>query len=50
MPPLEWDPRTAMVVVMAAKGYPGSYPKDTPINKVITLNINPKPYPEDIPP
>ncbi|EKX52555.1 hypothetical protein GUITHDRAFT_65159 [Guillardia theta CCMP2712] len=34
MPPLEWDPRTAMVVVMAAKGYPGSYAKDTPINNV----------------
>ena len=26
-----------MVVVMAAKGYPGSYPKDTPINKVIAM-------------
>eukprot|EP00960_Hanusia_phi_P034918 751362-Hanusia_phi.AAC.6 len=24
MPPLEWDPRTAMVVVMAANGYPGA--------------------------
>ncbi len=25
--PLEWDPRPAVCVVMAAKGYPGSYPK-----------------------
>lgn len=29
--PLEWDPRPAVCVVMAAKGYPGTYPKGDPI-------------------
>lgn len=29
---VSWSPRTALCVVMAAKGYPGSYKKDTPIN------------------
>mmetsp|Transcript_37187 Transcript_37187/g.72547 ORF Transcript_37187/g.72547 Transcript_37187/m.72547 type:complete len:437 (+) Transcript_37187:45-1355(+) len=38
LPALEWDDRTALVVVMAAKGYPGSYPKNTPINKVDEAN------------
>ena len=38
MPPLEWDTRTALVVVMAAKGYPGNYPKNTPINGVAEAN------------
>jgi phosphoribosylamine-glycine ligase len=23
LPPLEWDPRTSLVVVMASNGYPG---------------------------
>ncbi len=27
----EWDPRCALGVVLAADGYPGSYPKGTPI-------------------
>ena len=27
IPPLEWDPRPAVCVVMAAEGYPGEYPK-----------------------
>ena len=27
LPPLEWDPRPAVCVVMAAKGYPGAYTK-----------------------
>ena len=27
LPPLEWDPRPAVCVVMAAEGYPGSYEK-----------------------
>jgi phosphoribosylamine--glycine ligase len=27
----EWDPRCAIGVVLAAQGYPGSYPKGTPI-------------------
>jgi phosphoribosylamine--glycine ligase len=25
LPPLEWDPRPAVCVVMASEGYPGSY-------------------------
>lgn len=29
---LEIDPRTALCVVMAAKGYPGAYPKDIPVS------------------
>jgi phosphoribosylamine---glycine ligase len=29
---VEWDPRCAATVVMAAPGYPGSYPKDLPID------------------
>ncbi len=29
--PLEWDPRPAVCVVMAAEGYPGSYAKGLPI-------------------
>jgi phosphoribosylamine--glycine ligase len=29
--PLKWDPRTAVCVVMASKGYPGSYEKGFPI-------------------
>ncbi|RMZ57070.1 hypothetical protein APUTEX25_002302 [Auxenochlorella protothecoides] len=28
---LDWDPRPSLTVVMAAKGYPGSYRKDQPI-------------------
>ena len=31
LPPLEWDPRPAVCVVMAAKGYPGPYDKGLPI-------------------
>jgi phosphoribosylamine--glycine ligase len=31
LPPLEWDPRPAVCVVMAAKGYPGRYEKGHPI-------------------
>lgn len=29
-----WSEKTALCVVMAAKGYPGSYPKDTPISNI----------------
>jgi phosphoribosylamine--glycine ligase len=29
--PLEWDPRPAVCVVMAAEGYPGKYPTGQPI-------------------
>jgi phosphoribosylamine--glycine ligase len=28
---LQWDPRPAVCVVMAAEGYPGNYPKGSPI-------------------
>ena len=31
LPPLEWDPRPAVCVVMAAQGYPGAYSKGHPI-------------------
>ncbi len=31
LPPLEWDPRPAVCVVMAAKGYPAQYEKGLPI-------------------
>lgn len=31
LPALEWDPRPAVCVVMAAEGYPGDYPKGDPI-------------------
>lgn len=29
---IEWDPRPSVCVVLAAKGYPGPYPKGTPIH------------------
>ena len=31
LPPLEWDPRPAVCVVMASEGYPGDYTKGHPI-------------------
>jgi len=31
IPPLEWDPRPSVCVVMASEGYPGSYEKGHPI-------------------
>ncbi|HYO26273.1 MAG TPA: phosphoribosylamine--glycine ligase, partial [Lacipirellulaceae bacterium] len=31
IPPLEWDPRPAVCVVMASEGYPGPYAKGRPI-------------------
>jgi phosphoribosylamine---glycine ligase len=31
LPPLEWDPRPAVCVVMASEGYPGDYDKGKPI-------------------
>lgn len=34
LPPLEWDPRPAVCVVMAAAGYPGEYEKGDPIRGI----------------
>ena len=34
LPPVEWDPDPALVVVMAAKGYPGRHPTGSPIDGV----------------
>lgn len=31
LPPLEWDPRPSLCVVMASQGYPGEYEKGLPI-------------------
>ena len=31
LPPLKWDPRPSVCVVMASEGYPGSYEKGRPI-------------------
>jgi phosphoribosylamine--glycine ligase len=31
LPPLEWDPRSAVCVVMASEGYPAKYPRGRPI-------------------
>ncbi len=33
-----WSDKTALCVVMAAKGYPGAYPKDTPIANIADAN------------
>lgn len=33
-PPLQWNPGAAACVVIAAKGYPGSYPKGDPITGI----------------
>ncbi len=38
---LEWHEETALLVVMAAKGYPGSYEKNTVIESVDTANEDP---------
>ena len=34
LPPIDWDERPAVTVVMASNGYPGSYEKGTPIKGV----------------
>jgi phosphoribosylamine---glycine ligase len=34
LPPLEWDPRPAVCVVMASEGYPGAYEKGRPIRGI----------------
>lgn len=35
IPPLEWDPRPAVCVVMASEGYPGDYEKGRPIRGLV---------------
>ena len=35
LPPLEWDPRPAVCVVMASKGYPDRYEKGLPIRGLV---------------
>jgi phosphoribosylamine---glycine ligase len=35
IPPLEWDPRPAVCVVMASQGYPGEYAKGYPIRGLL---------------
>ena len=39
--PLEWSEDTAMLVVLATQGYPGSYPKGTVISAVEKANAQP---------
>ena len=41
LPPLEWDPRPAVCVVMAAKGYPDATPRVIPS----AVSARPTPYP-----
>ncbi len=38
LPPLEWDTRTAVCVVMVSEGYPGPYKKEFPINGLEATN------------
>lgn len=39
--PLQWSDDTAMLVVYATKGYPGSYPKGSVIRGVDEANAQP---------
>lgn len=41
LPPLEWDPRPAVCVVMASDGYPGNYPKGKPIRGLAEADQQP---------
>jgi phosphoribosylamine--glycine ligase len=41
LPPLEWDPRPAVCVVMASQGYPGSYAKGHAIRGLIDAETLP---------
>ena len=41
LPPLEWDPRPAVCVVMAAKGYPGHYEKGQVIRGLVDADKQP---------
>ena len=41
IPPLEWDPRPAVCVVMASQGYPGDYTKGHPIRGLQNAEILP---------
>lgn len=38
--PLEWSKQVSLGVVMATKGYPESYPKNTPINDLDDIQAN----------
>ncbi|MCB1883723.1 MAG: phosphoribosylamine--glycine ligase [Geminicoccaceae bacterium] len=38
---LRWYPEHALTVVLAAKGYPGTYPKDTPIGALEGIDDDP---------
>ncbi len=41
LPPLEWDPRPAVCVVMASQGYPGHYTKGHPIRGLDDADLLP---------
>ena len=41
IPPLDWDPRPAVCVVMASQGYPGDYTKGHPIRGLQNAEILP---------
>ena len=41
LPPLDWDPRPAVCVVMASQGYPGDYTKGHPIRGLQNAEILP---------
>ena len=41
LPPLEWDPRPAVCVVMASEGYPGNYERGLPIRGLDTAALVP---------
>ncbi|MGD0654835.1 MAG: phosphoribosylamine--glycine ligase [Thermoguttaceae bacterium] len=41
LPPLDWDPRPAVCVVMASQGYPGYYSKGHPIRGLQNAEILP---------
>ena len=37
---LEWDPRTALCLVLASNGYPGSYPSGLPVEGEVHTPVN----------
>ncbi|MEM4253073.1 MAG: phosphoribosylamine--glycine ligase [Candidatus Nitrosotenuis sp.] len=40
LPPISWKKQTAVCVVLASKGYPGSYPKNEPISGLENISEN----------